>query len=306
MKPITLPRWNSPEVKDAADQLASLSAADSRLGSFLREYLVSHLTRIAMNLVVLRQLIHPGDHYLDVGSFGIEPAIIRKEFPNCTVKALTYEGNCIGIGPNGFYETTDPNQPDCVHIEPIDVERQSFPYEDNAFDLVTCFEVLEHLKQSPIPMMKEIKRVLHPEGCLILTTPNINSARSMVKMLCGRSPQESPYYHHSPEYGVVHPKEYTQEEVRDLFGSLGLGIEKLDTIDMRPTSLPERALIALLSAVIPVLRWFLTYPVYRSGLHEKILVVARKGGPIISETPRSLFEPRMETMRNTNALRKAR
>jgi SAM-dependent methyltransferase len=293
MTALALPKWNSPEVKQAAGELLSLSSVDSRLGAFFREYFASNLTRVAMNLVFLRRFIRPNDRYLDVGSFGIEPALIKKAYPACTVKALTYEGNTIGIGPEGFYETSEPNKADCVRIDPVDAERQSFPYEDDTFDVVTCFEVLEHLKYSPIPMMKEIKRVLHPEGLLVLTTPNINSARSMIKMLCGRSPQECPYYHDSPEYGIMHAKEYTQREVEDLFNSLGFTVEALNTVDMRPVNLRERALVVLLSAIIPIVR-LSNQTVYRSGLREKIIVVAKKGGPIISETPRSLFEPRID------------
>src|SRR5512132_900103 len=125
---LALPRWNSPEVKEAADQFLSLSIANNRLNIFFREYFVGSLTRIAMNLVFLRRLIKPGDCYLDVGSLGIEPAIIKGEFPSCTVRALTYEGNRIGVGPEGFFETDDPHETNCVHIERVDVERQKFPY----------------------------------------------------------------------------------------------------------------------------------------------------------------------------------
>jgi len=207
------------------------------------------------------------------------------------VKALSYEGNRIGVGPDGFFETDDPHEASCVHIEQVDVERQKFPFPENSFDVVTCFEVLEHLKYSPIPMMKEIKRVLKPQGCLVLTTPNINSARSVIRMLCGRSPQQCPYFHNSLEYGIIHPKEYTVEEVRDLFASLGFTVELLDTADMRPTRFPEQALILLLSAANVAVRPFLKQIAYHNGFHEKVMVRAKKGGPIVSETPVSLFEP---------------
>jgi SAM-dependent methyltransferase len=295
----TPPKWNSPEVLEVAKQLESLSASNNRLGAFLREYFVSSLTRIAMNLLMVRRLIRPGDCYLDVGSLGIEPALIEREFTSCIVKALSYEGNRIGVGPEGLYETNDPGDDRCVDIEPIDVERQKFPFDDGTFDLVTCFEVLEHLKCSPVPMLKEIKRVLKAEGQLILTTPNINSARSMIKMLCGRPPQECPYLHHSLEYGVIHPKEYTMEEVRDLCSCLGFELGLLDTVDMRPVDLAESAAVILLSMVTPMVRLLVRRDTFRSGLHEKILVVAKRGGAILSETPKSLFEPRWMVCRAT-------
>jgi predicted SAM-dependent methyltransferase len=286
------PKWNSRKVDEAAQYLLSLSTSNNRLNIFFREYFADSLTRIAMNLVLLRQLIKPEDCYLDVGSLGIEPAIIKSELPSCTVKALSREGNRIGVGPDGFFEADDPHEANCVCIGRVDVERQKFPYPENTFDVVTCFEVLEHLKYSPIPMMKEIKRVLKPEGWLILTTPNINSARSLIRMLCGRSPQQCPYFHNSLDYGIIHPKEYTLEEVRDLFTSLGFKVELLGTADMRPTKLPERALVLLLSAATLVLRLLLNQMAYRGGLHEKITVCAKKGGPILSETPAGLFEPK--------------
>src|SRR5262245_47882461 len=92
------PKWNSPKVDETARHLLSLSTPNNRLSIFFRQYFIDSLTRIAMNLVFLRQLIKPGDCYLDVGSMGIEPAIIKSEFPTCTVKALSYEGNRIGVG----------------------------------------------------------------------------------------------------------------------------------------------------------------------------------------------------------------
>ena len=42
---------------------------------------------------------------------------------------------------------------------------------DNEFDLVACFETLEHLADHA-SMLKEIKRVLKPGGLLIISTPD--------------------------------------------------------------------------------------------------------------------------------------
>lgn len=45
------------------------------------------------------------------------------------------------------------------------VNNQSLPFEDNYFQLVTCFDVLEHLDVVDIEAtLKEIQRVLHPTG----------------------------------------------------------------------------------------------------------------------------------------------
>lgn len=49
---------------------------------------------------------------------------------------------------------------------------EALPYEDCAFDLVCCSWVLEHLR-SPVPVVREVARVLRPGGRFVFLTPNI-------------------------------------------------------------------------------------------------------------------------------------
>lgn len=49
------------------------------------------------------------------------------------------------------------------------------PISDNSFDMVICFEVIEHL-QEPLNAIKELSRVLKKDGILILTAPNLCAA----------------------------------------------------------------------------------------------------------------------------------
>ena len=69
-------------------------------------------------------------------------------------------------------------------VESVDVEtsyrfgkildvNNGLPYDENLYDLIWCSEVLEHLKQ-PDFVLSEMRRVLKPDGFLILTTPNSN------------------------------------------------------------------------------------------------------------------------------------
>jgi ubiquinone/menaquinone biosynthesis C-methylase UbiE len=48
---------------------------------------------------------------------------------------------------------------------------ETLPYDDESFDIVTMLAVLEHLEQ-PGKMLRDIHRVLHPDGRLILTVPS--------------------------------------------------------------------------------------------------------------------------------------
>ena len=49
----------------------------------------------------------------------------------------------------------------------------NLPFADATFDLVVCFEVIEHV-HSPETALSEIRRVLRPTGTAIVSTPNTN------------------------------------------------------------------------------------------------------------------------------------
>ncbi len=48
------------------------------------------------------------------------------------------------------------------------------PFADSAFDMVVMREVIEHVKE-PETMVREVSRVLKPDGRFVLTTPNYGS-----------------------------------------------------------------------------------------------------------------------------------
>jgi SAM-dependent methyltransferase len=47
----------------------------------------------------------------------------------------------------------------------------SIPFPDSSFDLITCFEVIEHIHDWP-SLLKEARRLLSPGGQFIVSTPN--------------------------------------------------------------------------------------------------------------------------------------
>jgi SAM-dependent methyltransferase len=71
------------------------------------------------------------------------------------------------------------------------LKRYQFPYADAHFDFVIMCETLEHLNFNPLPVIKEINRVMKPGGLLYLTVPNQLSAGNRLKLLRGETIQAS-------------------------------------------------------------------------------------------------------------------
>jgi SAM-dependent methyltransferase len=98
-------------------------------------------------------------------------------------------------------------------VSVLDIETDPFPWPDDFFDLILFGELLEHLVHSPVPPLNEMKRVLRPDGHLVLTTPNLASARQRLLLLKGKTimfPVDlyfaeggrgvNPLYRHNREY----------------------------------------------------------------------------------------------------------
>lgn len=64
-------------------------------------------------------------------------------------------------------------QPDVVH----DLDDYPWPFEDNAFDLILCREVIEHLEDM-VRAMEEIHRIGRPGARVEITTPHFSCANS--------------------------------------------------------------------------------------------------------------------------------
>ena len=58
----------------------------------------------------------------------------------------------------------------------------ALPWADQTFDAVISTEGIEHL-ESHFSFLREVNRILKPDGALVLTTPNITALRSRVRFL---------------------------------------------------------------------------------------------------------------------------
>jgi SAM-dependent methyltransferase len=69
----------------------------------------------------------------------------------------------------------------------LDVSAKELPFDDQSFDLIYCAEVIEHLI-NPDFAVEEFRRVLRPEGRILITTPNLASWYNRIILLFGIQP----------------------------------------------------------------------------------------------------------------------
>lgn len=111
--------------------------------------------------------IHPLSH-LDIGSgHGDLIELMRSQF-NVSSSACDYTDSLMKLSD--------------VKVTVANLNYEGLPYADQSFDLVTCTEVIEHLEHYRYTL-REIYRILKPNGILILTTPNILNLKSRIRFL---------------------------------------------------------------------------------------------------------------------------
>ena len=126
------------------------------------------------------------------------------EYDKLTTAGALIEGDDmkilnVGFGSGNFEELyfTDHNEWHGIDIAPDSVKKAqkkfpnghfvqgsilNLPYNDNYFDYVLSFEVLEHIRPSQIhTALNEVSRVLKPEGKFILSVPINEGLEKMVK-----------------------------------------------------------------------------------------------------------------------------
>jgi len=102
------------------------------------------------------------------------------------------------------------------------VEMHRFPFADNQFDMITCWETMEHFNFNPVGFVKDLHRILKPGGIATLTVPNRAKLDHRIKMAIGR-PMGATIEHYYEVYGSPtgalcwHWREYTLKEFVELF-----------------------------------------------------------------------------------------
>jgi SAM-dependent methyltransferase len=164
----------------------------------------------------------------------------------------------------------------------FNVEEDVFPYDDSSFDVVLFCEMLEHLLMDPVATLRQIHRVLKPDGVLVLTTPNVARLDNVLAIVNGANIYD-PYSGYGP-YGR-HNREYNRHELHHLLEFAGFDVEYSFTADGHPT---DFARWPRLNAVAPLVE-------FRSpDLGHYLYVRAHPTRPPRDKLPSFLYRSRPE------------
>lgn len=117
-----------------------------------------------------------------------------------------------------------------VKFKACDLRSYQLPFEDEQFDAVIMCESLEHLNFNPLPVIKEINRVLKTNGIFYVTVPNQATLSHRLLLLEGNSihnPISDFFLQLQPNTTMIvglHWREYTAVEIKQMLEGLNLKV----------------------------------------------------------------------------------
>jgi SAM-dependent methyltransferase len=239
------------------------------------DYLKIHMRRLIATLQRIPPATGGSDRLLELGSRSPLAPAIRKYSGYHEI----YGADLWDTGEGSVRKTIKQHQgTDSITFEVhnFNVERDRFPFPDKFFRVVLCCELIEHLRNDPMHMLWECNRVLADGGYLILTTPNITSARAIEAVLVGCVPYLYPQYN-TREALDQHRREYAPREIGDLLTAAGFTVEELETQDVWLRSNP---------AILDLLEGLLISIDLRG---DNIFALGRKTGAPVERYPKDLY-----------------
>jgi SAM-dependent methyltransferase len=149
----------------------------------------------------LKVLNRPNSDVLDIGSgIGVYPVAMSR---------LGHRVTSVDISTDNAQFMEDRG----VRVLASDLLTERLPFDDQSFDVVSMFDVIEHFHGSPRHALSEIFRILRPGGAIIVETPNIANLRRRLVLLSGRNPMSVKYFYETDYPYSGHVYEYTLSDL---------------------------------------------------------------------------------------------
>lgn len=157
-----------------------------------------HRARIQLALKTLVEIMPPTNRKrgLELGAGSGKTAL--------KIKALGYEVLAVDASSEALTRAVQNG------LETLEFDASlNFPLSDGSFDFVFAGELIEHVFDTR-HFLGECRRVLAPNGVLILTTPNMATLNDRVRFLWGYSPRQLDAFH---EYLYLHIRPFTMRSL---------------------------------------------------------------------------------------------
>lgn len=118
-----------------------------------------------------------------------------------------------------------------VDVKPYGIGKDVPPFGNASLDFLVLAEVIEHLKLSPIAVLRDLAPLLRSGGRLTVTTPNIARLQHLEALLAGenfleRFREDLPAGADATDF-VEHVREYSVRELVEAVEAVGLGVDRV-------------------------------------------------------------------------------
>ncbi|MGC9000841.1 class I SAM-dependent methyltransferase [Caldisericum sp.] len=186
------------------------SEYESRRRDFIHKYFFFFLNPYKNTRhEIVKKILPSGERYLDIGCWTGDSTLSYGVFEKFK------EVYAVEVSENAASEANKKG----LNVSLCDINIDNLPYPDNFFDCVTFIDVIEHLFD-PYHPLQEIKRVLKPNGILIIGTANVSSLSNRLRILAGRRPRTS----FDIGWDGGHLLYFTPKDLKDLLNSFGFEV----------------------------------------------------------------------------------
>jgi 2-polyprenyl-3-methyl-5-hydroxy-6-metoxy-1,4-benzoquinol methylase len=179
-------------------------------------YHEGHSARLARTVSILYEMDIKGT-LLEIGTTGLIPVAMEILKPDLEIEVTHFDTSRSEVDE---LQVEFANKKRKVKAYCVDLEHDQISTADLSYDAVLCAEVLEHMEIDPMHLISEINRVTKVSGQLLLTTPNVLSARGLTKIFNGIEPYFFMQYNKNREYHR-HNYEYTINSVKTILSAGG-------------------------------------------------------------------------------------